>query len=181
MLPARLLVLAASLAAPVVFAQTPTYQRRHNIVSFDSPAGAVELEWLTTSTFRLQRCRQAPCPTRPGLKDGIAFTVAEQPGALDLRTRHLTVRLDRLTGTVQVRNRAGKTILTELNSGTGLFHAAATGGERYYGLGARTSPQLDLRGGTIEATHPLLISSAGYGIYFSVPVNYSFDLAHSTK
>ena len=162
-------------------AQTPTHQRRHNIVSFDSPAGAVELEWLTTSTFRLQRCRQAPCPTRPGLKDGIAFTVAERPGALDLRTRHLTVRLDRLTGTVLVRNRAGKTILTELNSGTELFQAAATDGERYYGLGPRTSAQLDLRGETIEATRPLLISSAGYGIYFSVPVNYSFDLAHSAQ
>jgi hypothetical protein len=168
------------LALPLTsIAQSSAFQRRGNLVSFNSPAGAVEVEWLSPSTFRLQRCAQPNCPTRSGVRDPIEFTVAERPGALEFRSRFLQLRVDRLTATITVRNRHGKDLFAELNPGRELFQGVSADGERYYGLGARSTPKLDLRGQTIETGRPLLISSAGFGLYFFVPSQYTFDLAQS--
>jgi alpha-glucosidase (family GH31 glycosyl hydrolase) len=55
--------------------------------------------------------------------------------------------------------------------------STVAGSERFYGLGSRRTPTLDLRGSVIQAKKPFLISSAGYGEYFRAPGAYTFDLA----
>jgi hypothetical protein len=139
----------------------------------------VEVEWLSASTFRLQRCKLAACPTRPGIKERIAFTIEELPGAFEFRTQFIRVRVDRTTATVAVVSRSNKTVLTEVSATEGLFEAIAVEGERFYGLGPRPAQKLDLRGQKTIAARPLLISSAGYGLYFGVPAQYEYDLGHS--
>jgi hypothetical protein len=167
------------LAAVPAFGQQASYERKGNLVSFHAPAGNVELEWLSASTFRLQRCKLAACPTRAGIRERTAFTLEERPGALEFRTQFLRVRLDRTTATVTVVSRSNKTVLTEFSAGDGVFEAAAVEGERFYGLGPRPAKKLDLRGQKTIAARPLLISSAGYGIYFGAPAQYEYDLAHT--
>jgi hypothetical protein len=157
------------------------WQRRGNLVLFDSPAGAIEVEWLSPSTFRLQRCPTPPCPSREGKAGDVQFTVSEHPGVLEFQTRFITLRLDRRTGLVTVRNRTGRDVLTERPVAGALLEISAGQSERFFGLGPRTSEALDLRGTTVTASRPLLMSSAGYGLYFAAPAEYNFDLGASQR
>jgi alpha-glucosidase (family GH31 glycosyl hydrolase) len=157
------------------------WQRRGNLVLFDSPSGAIEVEWLSPSTFRLQRCQTPPCPSREGKAGNVQFTVSEVSDGLEFHTRFLTMRVDRRSGTVAVRNRSGRTILEEQRPEGALYRFSAGQGERFAGLGARTSESLDLRGTTVVASRPLLLSTAGYGLYFAAPAEYTFDLGASRQ
>jgi hypothetical protein len=50
-------------------------------------------------------------------------------------------------------------------------------GDRQYGLGPRSVPQLNLRGMVVEAVVPLLFSTAGYGEYHAAPGTYVFNMS----
>lgn len=159
-----------------------TWQRKNNATMIQSPTGHVEIEWLSDSTFRFQRCQSPTCPSRPGLKTPIRFTARDTGAAIEFKTEHLTAEFRKATGTMFVRNTRGKVLLDELPldgpplAGIG-FDRVSPSGERLYGLGARTAPSLDLRGSKVKASRPLLIASTGFGQYFSSPAVYDFDLA----
>jgi len=182
--PRTFFAIAVLLCGSAAAQRQTTWQRKHNATLIQSPTGFVEVEWLSASTFRFQRCSSATCPSRPGVKDAIDFTVRDTGPAIEFRTEYLTAQFRKPAGTMFVQTNRGKVLLDELPlngpplAGIG-FDRASPPGERLYGLGPRTSLQLDLRGSRVKASRPLLIASTGYGQYFSSPAVYEFDLAQA--
>ncbi|MEZ5401066.1 MAG: glycoside hydrolase family 31 protein [Bryobacteraceae bacterium] len=173
MLPLRSIGLALVLAAPAAGA---TWARNGNVVSRPAAGSKVEFEWIAPGSFRFSRCAGASCVERRPRPDEVAFTFEESPsGDAAFRTAYLVVTWRSGLVTVNAA-RGGESLLSELPREGALFRRRSPPDERLYGLGPRDSAPLDLRGQSIAATHPLLISSAGYAQYFSLPVSTRFHL-----
>jgi len=165
------------------FAALTSWNLRNNTASLSLPIGSAELEFLSPSTFRLQRCFTDNCVSRkPYSAEAVAFTFSEDDKAITFRTAYIAVHLDKSNAVVCVDSLKGKRLLSELPlSPGGAYIRVAAGEEKLYGLGSRSSTPLDLRGQTIETNRALLTSSAGFGQFFSVPTSYTFDLARSHR
>ncbi len=143
------------------------------------------VEWLSASALRI--CRDwgesRRCPA-PGASQEVRVLRAETETKIRFETRYLRVELDKRTWAVQVWDREGICILEEPEgpkpTSTGSFVRRRVGPkERFYGLGARTEANVNLRGRIIESDRPFLISTRGYGVYHPQPARYVFDLAAS--
>ncbi|MBM3813906.1 MAG: hypothetical protein FJW20_19940 [Acidimicrobiia bacterium] len=174
----RFLLAAICLAGALAGAQLKNWSRRHNLTLLEFESGRGELEWITSSTFRFQRCPTASCPSRPSTEESVEFSVRRDKTGIEWRTVYLEVRLDAGSGAISVHTREGKPLLLEA-AAKSLFAREVLEAERLYGLGPHTRAAVDLRGSKISSTRPLLISSAGFGQYFPAPADYEFDLAHS--
>jgi alpha-glucosidase (family GH31 glycosyl hydrolase) len=98
-----------------------------------------------------------------------------------MRTRHIVLRIARRGLRIRVEKADGALLVEDLSDaerrgGEIVWERSAPPGTRYYGLGARADASLDLRGKSVEAAVPLLVSTAGYGEYQAAPGNYLFDL-----
>lgn len=160
-----------------------SWQRRLNLTLLDFQSGAGELEILNPSTFRFVRCRLKPCAGRnPGLAEPVPFQTIETTAAFEFKTRFLEIRVRKHDGGLMVKSRHAVELLNEyvrlgpLPKGVILEHRSPAT-ERFYGLGARTDRELNLRGRLVTTERPLLISTLGYGLWFTASTNYHFDLA----
>jgi hypothetical protein len=173
--------MAAVMAAPA--APDASWQREGKSVRFRLPSGSAEIDWLTASTFRFSRCWPGePCVSRSAPREQFTLQVQQRPGMLEFRTEYLRVRLHTETLAVDVDRARGNPMLRQSGPaagpiGSGLYlEFTPRQDERFYGLGALDQPSFNLRGLQIRTYEPLLISSAGYGLYFSPAGQYRFDL-----
>jgi len=151
-----------------------SWERAGNTVRLRLSDGAAELEWISPSTYRLRRCQERDCRGKSWANESVEFTVTNQGLDLSLESKYLAVRIRKAGLLFQVGTHNGKSLIREVADS----ERTTPADERFYGLGARIAPSLDLRGSTIESTQPLLISSAGYGQYFIAPRGgVTFDLA----
>jgi hypothetical protein len=172
----RILLLSCIFASAASAESIQSWTRRKNVILFTLDRGSAELEWITASTYRFERCPKLVCPGRPGLPDLIKFTLTEFPDRLEFRTDHLLVQLSKANLTITARSLRGRELLAELPA-SGLNYArTCSPSEQLYGLGPRIVPELNLRGQTISSIHPLLISTAGYGQFFAAASPHQFDL-----
>jgi hypothetical protein len=160
-----------------------SWERRQNLTSIRASSGEVELQWLSSSTFRFQRCRpRTVCPSRADRGAAVAFTVTATETSLQFRTEYLLVSVSTGDLTVMVDSHRYGSLMREspvIAGGRDLFERTLALAEELWGLGARTAPSLNLRGSTVATIRPLLLSSAGFGLYFAVPSSYEFDLGAS--
>ncbi len=170
----RLAVLLAVTAAPA--ADIAGWERDGNTLRFRLTSGAAEMEWISTSSFRIARCLSAPCSTKRWKNESVDFTTSETATGLEIRTRYVAAVM-RKSGALFDARRAtsGVPLVREL----GVGRWSLNGGERLYGLGMRESESLDLRGSVVRAEIPLLVSTQGYGFYFLEPAKPSLDLGKS--
>lgn len=174
---ALLLLPLALRADPLV-----SWQRRLNVTLLEFRAGAGELEILNPSTFRFVRCRTKPCAGRhSAMAEPVPFRTVDTTAAFEFKTRFLEIRVRKADGGLMVKSRHAVELLNEFvrpgaaPPGLILEHRSPAA-ERFYGLGARTDRELNLRGRGISTTQPLLISTLGYGLWFPASTNYRFDL-----
>jgi alpha-glucosidase (family GH31 glycosyl hydrolase) len=177
----RKLVLGISLVCGQVWAQgAPT--RLANTFGLKLPKGSAEVEWVSASTFRFARNWGAPGPAAGPIKSTtVAVTVEDLGARVRFRTRYLTVEVSKNAGRLEIKANDGPLTTTTVRDepASVVLESTVAAAERFYGLGSRRTPNLDLRGSLIEATKPFLISSAGYGEYFRAPGRCTFDLASS--
>ena len=144
------------------------------------------LEWVTPSTFRF--CRgwtEAGCAAGGASKQA-DFNVSQRDlgGHLEFQSSYLSVEVRKESLRLRVTTTGGAVLLDELtevtsSDGEMSVERAASVGERFYGLGPRPEPGIDLHGRLISATVPFLISSRGYGIYDDSKGSLVLDLARS--
>lgn len=177
----RRLVLGIGLACGQIWAQGAP-ARRANTFELKLPKGSAEVEWVTASTFRFARSWGAPGRVAPPIKtDTVAVTVEDLDARVRFRTRYLTVEVSKDAGRLEIKSIDGPLTTTTIRNEASsvVLESTVAAAERFYGLGSRRTPNLDLRGSRIEATKPFLISSVGYGEYFRAPGKCTFDLASS--
>jgi len=141
--------------------------------------GAAEIEWVSASSFRFARSWSGPTPLRaPASSTEVEVKRAEVEGRIRFTTRYLTVDVDKDGGRVDVRSDLGPLTSSALrrDGATPVMESSAGNGERFYGLGSRRTPKLDLRGATIRAGRAFLLSSAGFAEFFPGCLGCMFDL-----
>ena len=180
----RLLPVLVLLVTPAVLQadRLVSWQRRLNLTLLEFETGGGEIEILNPSTFRFVRCRIKPCAGRTPSQDPVEFRTAETNLAFEFRTTFIEIRVRKNDGGLMVKSRHGVEMLDEIVAPApappGLFfQRRAPEGERFFGLGPRTGADLNLRGQLVATDRPLLISSLGYGLWFSASTHYEFDLA----
>jgi alpha-glucosidase (family GH31 glycosyl hydrolase) len=175
----RRLVLGIGLVGGLVWAQgVPA--RLANTFEFRLAKGRAEVEWVSASTFRFARNWGAPGPAAGPIKNTtVAVTVEDLGARVRFSTRYLTVDVSKDAGRLEIKSNDGPLATTTVRdeAASVVLESTVAAGERFYGLGSRRTPNLDLRGSRVEATKPFLISSAGYGEYFRSPGKCTFDLA----
>lgn len=158
-----------------------------NLVTMQLSDGSAQVEWLSDSSFRFSRGWGPPVSRGP-VKSAqpISLNIADTSEALTIATKYLLLTIAKRGVLVRVAEPDATPIMSdlseaELRDGAIAWERTAAPGVRFYGLGARTDAAVELRGTTVAATRPFLISSAGYGEYHVASGNYSFDLGHAKE
>ncbi len=160
---------------PLAAADLVRWGREANKVTLRLSIGAAEMEWISASTFRLIQCRSVPCAGRTRSAEAVDFTIDDHGPNLEITTKYLTVRIRKTGVLLEIHSRTGKLLLRD----TGEGEREAQDSERFFGLGARAAESLDLRGAIVESGGGPLISSQGYGLYYSTPPRPVFDLCRT--
>jgi alpha-glucosidase (family GH31 glycosyl hydrolase) len=143
--------------------------------------GAAELTWITSSTFHFRRTLEGPLPpNEEAAHEAVAFTTDDAGGAVRLRSRHIEVTIEKQGLKLSVRRPDGTPLMIDLSEahaeGGGVeWERQAPEGAAFYGLGPRTDATFDLRGKTVRAEVPMLVSTAGYGEWHAGAGAYHFD------
>ncbi len=153
-----------------------------NRVELKLDRGAAEVVWVTPSTFHFRRVLAGALPPQAPGGDGAPLPIetTEIPDGVRMRSSDLEVLIEKRGALVRARRRDGSPLMTDLTepvrSGGGFtWERQALPATRFYGLGPRAEPVLDLRGRSISTSDPFLISTAGYGEYHRTGGSYEFD------
>jgi hypothetical protein len=172
-MPAQALAAVATLLA---------FARHGNRVDLQLDRGTAELVWSSPSTFRFRRSLDGPLPpVAPPGAAAVDLQIDDTPGAARIRSKFLEVTIQKHGALVRVRKLDSDAVLMadlsepHEDGGSVVWERQAPPGVRYFGLGPRADPDLNLRGKSIEAGIPFLISSAGYGEYHAAGGRYRFD------
>jgi kumamolisin len=148
--------------------------------------GSADAVWITPSTFHFRRVLNGPLhPSEEAAHEagrrhtddtGRRGAPALAADRGDHREAGLKLSVRRLDGTPLMID------LTEARSEAGgvAWERQAPEGAAFYGLGPRTDPAFDLRGKSVRAEVPFLVSTAGYGEYHPGPGTYHFDFTGPT-
>ncbi len=137
--------------------------------------------WLTPSSFRFRRALEGGIQGgRIPERESVPLEVEDSPGRVTVRSRFLEVSLPKRGLLVRVRRVDGTPLMTDLTephaSERGIaWERQSPALARYYGLGPRSEPVLDLQGLAIDTDLPFLVSTAGYGEYHFTAGSYRFD------
>lgn len=153
---------------------------------FSQPDGSTEVQWLNDSTFRVVRRWVDSQPANGMPMKNVNLTVEDSGASVEIGSKYIKVRLARPDFRLTVRKADGALLMEETAAPVRVaegvqLSAAAQAGERFYGLGPRSDADLSARGKKIETGHPLLISTAGYGLFHTMPGRYEFDLADRVR
>lgn len=172
---------ALALAAQAGAAEVVSSRRAGPRVAFALDAGEAQIDWLSDSTFRFRRAFTGTLPRQPVPRSEANLEVTDNGTELLFRTRYFAVSLRKRGLALRVTASSGKVVFEDLSpaeysGGVLRLERAAAPEARFYGLGPRADAELNLRGKSLGAGIPLLLSTAGYGEYFAVPAAYNFDL-----
>jgi hypothetical protein len=158
-----------------------SFAQHGNRVEFKLDHGSAELAWVSPSTFRFRRAMGGPLPEVKIEDRGAApIEIDEVPGRVNVRSRLMEVSIQKSGLLLRVRLSNGTVLLTDLSepasSGGGVsWERQSAAGSRFYGLGPRVDAVLDLRGKSVNAETPFLISTAGYGESHNARGAYRFE------
>ncbi len=145
--------------------------------------GSGQIEWLSPSTFRLQRNWAQPERIKGPLVPKTVVVVADETAAAySFKSRYLTVEVEKGGGRIAVKAGSKETLVEgrlRCENGRAILEQRAGASERFYGLGPRDAARFDLRSSAIDSRDAFLLSSAGFGEYYPSRGVYRFDLAAS--
>ncbi|HWZ31254.1 MAG TPA: hypothetical protein VNX18_07970 [Bryobacteraceae bacterium] len=139
--------------------------------------GSAEIEWLSPVSIRFARSFGGPLPPTRISHEKVTPTFEDAGSVLSMKTRYLTVEVDRSDVRVRVRN--AETPITDNIASWASGHAnlqmALKPDERIFGL--MGGPKLNVRGEALERQHGFFFTSAGFGMFLSSPESHSFDMS----
>lgn len=150
--------------------------------------GSIEIEWVSSSTFRF--CRwwgRQPAVKTPVRREAQEVKVREVEGGLEFATRYIRVTLEAASGRVTVRDAEGKTLLADATAprhshGVAVLEREKRAGELFRGLGVQSgldgTPEPAPR---VQTDRPFLISSLGYGEYFPSAGQYVYEFGERRR
>lgn len=163
-----------------------SYAANGNRVDLTLDRGHAELVWISPASFHFRRSLEGALPaTAPEAgSDAVAFEVEDTPAALRLRSRRIQVEIRKQGATIAVRRSDGTSVISDLSQPKAegelvTWEREAPNDARFYGLGAISDPQLDLRGKVINSALPFLFSSAGYGEFHPGAGAFRFDFTNT--
>jgi hypothetical protein len=152
-----------------------------NKVELRLDRGSAELVWLTPSTFHFRRVLDGPLrPLDETPREAFAMQTEDTAAEIHIRSRLLDVAIRKSGLTLRVSRANGTPLLLDLTppvseAGGVVWERQMLPESDYFGLGPRTDPTLSLRGKSLAADVPLLISTTGYGEYHPGGGTYHFD------
>jgi hypothetical protein len=154
-----------------------------NRIELQLDRGSAELVWTGAGSFHFRRTLDGPLPPASAPEprsEPVALQVDDTPAAVRIRSPRIEVAIRKRGVLVSVRRSDGAALMTDLSEpkpeGAGVsWEREALPGVRFYGLGPRADPELDLRGKAIDSQIPFLISTAGYGEYHAGAGPFRFD------
>jgi hypothetical protein len=164
-----------------------SFATQGNRVELKLDRGAAEVVWVGDSTFRFRRAlegelAEAGTPDR----EPVEVQVLDTTAALVMKTRYLEVSIRKRGLMVRVRKVNGDPLMADISEPAALGAGVAWERQmppldRFYGLGPRPDPVLDLRGRAVSTVTPLLVSSAGYGEYHPGGGSFRFDFTAADR
>ena len=157
-----------------------------NRVELKLDRGTGEMVWVSPSAFRFRRALDAGAGGTASRAD-VQLEVDETSTAVRIRSRFVEVSIQKSGVLVSVRKGDGTPLMTDLTEAAPVEGGVAwsremRAGARYYGLGPRTDPGLELRGMRQDVrSAPLLLSTAGYGEHFPAPGRHRFDFTAADR
>ena len=172
------------------------------------PGGRMRLTVWGERTLRVSVTAGAEARTIPsgpailGTPRVGGWTVADEPARILLTTKAMRIAIDKATGLVSLLGADGKPIVAEADVGTRRLgqdpdpdgrvqqRFAIGGDEAIYGLGQHQAGAMDYRGTTVRLQQantdvgvPMLVSSAGYGIFWNNPAvtDVAVDVPQATS
>jgi len=159
-----------------------------NRVDLELDRGSAQILFLTEKSFHFRRALngQLPAAAPPETPPAVTIQIDDTPGALLLRTKFLEVSIDKHGVLVLVHTADGEPLMADLTEpkpdGPGVsWHRQAPAGVRFYGLGPRTDLTLDLRGKSVQAEIPFLLSTSGYGEFYAGNGQFHFDFTANDR
>ncbi|MGD1092849.1 MAG: hypothetical protein ABSB35_12775 [Bryobacteraceae bacterium] len=145
--------------------------------------GAAEMEWISPIAFRFARSWDGAIQALPKVShDRIEPEFEEAGDRITMRTKYLTVEMDRADLKMSVKSAATPVVSNALNKTVGgvelKFGLAPD--EKVFGLMGGTNGRLNLRGEKLERRNGFFFTSAGYGLSIRTPEVCAFDLASGT-
>lgn len=165
-----------------------TFAPHGNRIELQLDRGSAEVVWSSPSTFRFRRSLEGPlAAAQAGGAEPVQVQIDDTPGAVRMRSKFLEVSIQKHGVLVRVRRLDNdQVMLADLSEpreegGSIVWERQAAAGVRFYGLGPRADPVLDLRGQAVRAEIPFLISSAGYGEYHPGGGAFHFDFTRADR
>ncbi len=176
-------------------------------VTISDPSGVTRVEiWSDRIVHIVHRAADAPAP-RPSLSviaqpENVAWHLVTHENRLSLATSALSAEVDPATGNVRVLDSAGRVCVAERPSGRSIVPVTIGGArtwriqqsfalspdEAIYGLGQHPDGHLDHRGTIVHLQQenrivalPVLVSSAGYGLYWDDAAVSDVDVGKSDR
>src|ERR1039457_5020378 len=167
--------------ALAVVATLLSFAPHGNRIDLQLDRGSAQILFLTGTSFHFRRALDgALAAAAPELNPPAPIQIDDTPGALLLRTKSLEVAIDKHGLLLLVRSADGEPLMTDLSEpkpdGAGVsWDRQAPPGVRFYGLGPRTDLTFDLRGKSVQAEIPFLLSTSGYGEFHMGGGQFHFD------
>lgn len=158
-----------------------------NRIELQLDRGSAELIWITPSTFHFRRALNGPLhPSAEAAHEPVVITTEDTGSQLRLRSRLIEVTIEKQHIKISVRKLDGTPLLLDLTearseAGGVVWERQALPGASFYGLGPRTDAGFELRGKSVRAEVPFLVSTSGYGEYHPGPGTYHFDFTDDKR
>jgi hypothetical protein len=164
-----------------------TAAQHGNRVELKLDRGAGEVTWVSPSTFRFRRVLDGAMP-KSDRTDGeaVPFEVIDSATSVKLRGHVIEVEIRKKGALVSVRRYDGAPLMEDLteaqSEATGvIWERRSPGGAEFYGLGPRAETTLGLRGKSLRAERPFLLTTAGYGEFHAGTGSYRFDFTTADR
>jgi alpha-glucosidase (family GH31 glycosyl hydrolase) len=139
--------------------------------------GAAEIEWIGARSFRVARSWGEGLPALPKIvHDPAAAVLEEAAGNPRMKTRYLTLDVDRSNLKLRVRNGETEIATIALTRGSGGMNVRLSPLEKVYGLGGGSTGRLNLHGERLQRGNGFFFTSNGYGVFVRSPALCTFDL-----
>ena len=174
--------------ALAVLATLLSFAPHGNRIDLRLDRGSAEIAWISPTAFRFRRTLDGPlAPARQEQAESIDLHIEDDPAALRIRSRLLEVTLRKRGLLVTVQQLGGAVLMADLSepapsaAGGVAWERQAPAGVHFYGLGPRDSMSFDLRGQSVRAEIPFLLSTANYGEYHPAGGAFQFDFTPTDR
>lgn len=158
-----------------------------NRVELALDRGSAELVWLSPSTFRFRRVLEGDLPKSDSpTRDLVPIEISDSPTAVKLRSHEIEVTIRKKGALVSVQRFDGAPLMEDLSEPRSeaagvIWERRSPAGAEFYGLGPRTEGEFGLRGRSVRADRPFLISTSGYGEFYPGAGAYRFDFTAADR